>query len=135
MLVGYELELSRFLKNGADVWLNNPVISREASGTSGMSAAMNAAINLSTLDGWVCEFAKDGENSFIVPPADTALNAEERDRHDLLEIYQTLNNRILPAYYNHPKEWSRIMLNSMNEVVPFFDADRMADEYYKKIYT
>ena len=135
VLVGYELELSRFLKNGADVWLNNPVISREASGTSGMSAAMNAAINLSTLDGWVCEFAKDGENSFIVPPADPTLSPEERDRHDLLEIYQTLNNRILPTYYDHPEEWSRVMLNSMNDVVPFFDADRMADEYYKKIYT
>ena len=134
MLVGYELELSRFLKNGSDIWLNNPVVTREASGTSGMTAAMNASVNLSTFDGWVCEFARDGENSFIIPEADRSLSPEDRDRHDLLGFYQQLDERVLPAYYKNPAEWSRIVLNSMNDVVPFFDADRMADEYYKKIY-
>jgi len=134
VLVGYELSLSRLLKNGADIWLNNPVVTREASGTSGMSAAMNGAVNLSTFDGWVCEFARDGENSFIVPPADPALTHDDRDRHDLLGIYQALNERVLPLYYERPDEWSRLVLNSMNDVVPFFDADRMADEYYKRIY-
>ena len=134
VLVGYELELSRFLKNGSDIWLNNPVVTREASGTSGMTAAMNASINLSTYDGWVCEFAKDGENSFIVPPADPALSAEERDRHDLLGIHDALTQRILPLYYETPDAYYKTVLNSMNDVVPFFDADRMADEYYKKIY-
>ena len=135
VLVGYELELSRFLKNGSDVWLNNPVVTREASGTSGMSAAMNGSINLSTFDGWVCEFARDGENSFVIPSPDPASTPEDRDRHDLLGIYQALTERILPTYYDRPDEWSRVMLNSMNDVVPYFDADRMADEYYKKIYT
>ena len=53
VLVGYELELSRFLKNGSDIWLNNPVVTREASGTSGMTAGMNASVNLSTDDGWI----------------------------------------------------------------------------------
>jgi len=134
VLVGYELELSRFLKNGADVWLNNPVVTREASGTSGMTAAMNASINLSTYDGWVCEFAKDGVNSFIVPPADPSLSPENRDRHDMLGIYQILQEKILPLYYDHPEDWSRIVLNSMNDVVPFFDSDRMAGEYYRNIY-
>ncbi len=134
VLVGYELELSRFLKNGSDVWLNNPVVTREASGTSGMTAAMNGSVNLSTFDGWVCEFAKDGENSFIVPPADQSLSADERDRHDLLGIHQALQQRILPTYYERPDEWFKLVLNSMNDVVPYFDADRMADEYYKKIY-
>jgi glycogen phosphorylase len=74
VLVGYELELSRLLKNGSDVWLNNPVVTREASGTSGMTAAMNASVNLSTYDGWVCEFSKDSHNSFIIPPADPSLD-------------------------------------------------------------
>lgn len=134
VLVGYELELSRFLKNGSDIWLNNPVVTREASGTSGMTAAMNASVNLSTYDGWVCEFAKDGENSFIIPEADRSLSPEDRDRHDLLGFYQALNNKVMPAYYDRPDDWSKIVLNSMNDVVPFFDADRMADEYYKKIY-
>ena len=134
VLVGYELELSRFLKNGSDIWLNNPIVTREASGTSGMTAAMNGSVNLSTYDGWVCEFAKDGENSFIIPPADPGLSPDERDRHDLLGYYTALNEKILPTYYDRPDEWSRIVLNSMNDVVPFFDADRMVDEYYKKIY-
>jgi starch phosphorylase len=134
VLVGYELELSRFLKNGSDIWLNNPIVTREASGTSGMTAAMNGSVNLSTYDGWVCEFAKDGENSFIISPADPALSPEDRDRHDLLGFYSALNEKILPTYYDKPDEWSRIVLNSLNDVVPFFDADRMADEYYKKIY-
>jgi len=134
VLVGYELELSRFLKNGADIWLNNPVVTREASGTSGMTAAMNAAINLSTFDGWVCEFAKDGQNSFIIQPADPALSPEDRDHHDMQGFYQILNETILPTYYDRPDEWSRIVLNSMNDVVPFFDSARMVDEYYKKIY-
>jgi starch phosphorylase len=134
VLVGYELELSRFLKNGSDIWLNNPIVTREASGTSGMTAAMNGSVNFSTYDGWVCEFAKDGENSFIIPPADPALSPEDRDRHDMLGFYSALNEKILPTYYDKPDDWSRIVLNSMNDVVPFFDADRMADEYYKKIY-
>jgi glycogen phosphorylase len=134
VLVGYELGLSRLLKNGADIWLNNPVVTREASGTSGMTAAMNGAINVSTYDGWVCEFAEDGKNSFILPPADPALNSEDRDRHDLLSFYQAMNEKILPLYYGKSTEWNQLVLKSMNDVVPFFDADRMADEYYKKIY-
>jgi starch phosphorylase len=134
VLIGYELELSRFLKNGSDIWLNNPVVTREASGTSGMTAAMNASVNLSTFDGWVCEFARDGENCFIIPEADRSLSPEERDRSDMHGFYQTMNQRVLPVYYDEPTEWDRVVMNSMNDVAPFFDADRMADEYYRKIY-
>ncbi|MCH7227532.1 alpha-glucan family phosphorylase [Haloferula sp. A504] len=135
VLVGYELELSRMVKYGADIWLNNPVVTREASGTSGMTAAMNAAINLSTFDGWVCEFAKDGHNSFIVPPADPGLSDHDRDEHDRIGILDILQNKALPMYYERPAEWSQLVLNSMGEVVPFFDSDRMADEYYEQVYS
>ena len=134
VLVGYELQLSRFLKNGSDVWLNNPVVTREASGTSGMTASMNGSVNLSTFDGWVCEYAEDGKNSFIIPPADLSLNPTDRDRHDLLGFYEAMNEKILPLYYDQPDQWNQLVLNSMDDVVPFFDADRMADEYYRKIY-
>jgi starch phosphorylase len=99
-----------------------------------MSAAMNGSVNLSTNDGWVCEFARDGENSFIIPPADPGLSPEDRDRHDMLGIYQALNERILPLYYDRPEDWARLMLRSMSDVAPQFDSDRMADEYYRKIY-
>jgi len=134
VLTGYELELSRHLKYGSDVWLNNPVVTREASGTSGMTAAMNGSVNLSTFDGWVCEFAKPGENSYIIPMADPELPPAERDRHDLLGFYSIMKEQILPLYYDKPEEWAKITLQSMNDVVPYFDANRMADEYYKKIY-
>ena len=134
VLTGYELELSRLLKTGSDVWLNNPVVTREASGTSGMTAAMNGSVNLSTYDGWVCEFAKDGENSFIIPQADPSLSPEDRDRHDLMGFYDIIKRQVLPTYYHKPDDWYNLVLHSMNDVVPFFDADRMADEYYKKIY-
>ena len=134
VLTGYELELSRFLKNGSDVWLNNPVVTREASGTSGMTAAMNGSVNLSTYDGWICEFAKDSENSFIIPTPDPILDADERDRQDMLGFYAKLCGEILPLYYGKPDDWARIVFNSMNDVVPFFDSDRMAAEYYEKMY-
>lgn len=134
VLVGYELELSRDLKNGSDVWLNNPVVTREASGTSGMTAAMNGSLNFSTWDGWICEFGKDGENSFIVPPAEPNLSPEARDHTDLVNLHRILNESICPKYYNHSNDWWRMVLQSMNDVVPYFDADRMVREYYEKIY-
>ncbi|MBT8045284.1 MAG: alpha-glucan family phosphorylase, partial [Verrucomicrobiae bacterium] len=135
VLVGYELSLSKLMKDGSDIWLNNPVVTREASGTSGMTAAMNASVNFSTYDGWVCEFSKDGHNSFIIPEADPTLSEEARDQHDMLGFYQSLETKILPAYYDNPESWWQIVMNSMNEVVPFFDSDRMADEYYTKMYS
>jgi starch phosphorylase len=134
VLTGYELELSRLLKVGSDVWLNNPVVTREASGTSGMTAAMNGSVNLSTYDGWICEFAEDGVNSFIIPTPDLNLGHEERDRQDMLGAYSKIREEIQPLYYDKPDEWSRIVLRSMNDVVPFFDSDRMAAEYYEKMY-
>jgi len=134
VLVGYELALSKLLKDGSDIWLNNPVVTREASGTSGMTAAMNASVNFSTFDGWVCEFAKDGENSFIIPEADLSLSDEARDEHDRLGFFQLLETKVLPAYYGNQDDWWNLVLNSMNDVVPFFDSDRMADEYYTKMY-
>ena len=122
------------MKAGSDAWLNNPVVTREASGTSGMTASMNASINFSTYDGWVCEYAKDGENSFIVPPADPNCSPEARDQHDLDALYHILDNKIKPLYYDNPDGWGDMVLNSMNDVVPFFDSDRMADEYYTKLF-
>ena len=134
VLVGYELALSKLLKDGADVWLNTPIVPREASGTSGMAAAMNGAVNLSTYDGWICEFARDGENSFVIPGPEADASPQERDRHDLLATYHILENKILPMYYERSQEWWKLVLSSMDDVVPFFDSDRMATEYYENLY-
>lgn len=130
VLTGYELALSKLLKDGSDVWLNTPVVTREASGTSGMTAAMNASLNLSTFDGWICEFAKDGENAFLLPVAESGdINAEDRDN-----LLDKLETTVIPTYYKNQKKWGQMVLNSMNDVSEEFNSDRMAREYYEKLY-
>lgn len=135
VLIGYELDLSRALKYGADVWLNTPRVSREASGTSGMSAAMNGALHFSTSDGWHPEFAKETENSFTIATVAHTLPVEEQDEMDNKSMMDILENQIIPMYYDKPKKWIKMMKNSMKDVTPMFDSLRMADEYYAKMYT
>ena len=135
VLTGYELSLSKSLKQGSDVWLNNPRVPREASGTSGMTAAMNASVNLSTDDGWIPEFAKNGVNSFVVPKADYAnMSVFDVDNYDMNQLYDILENQILPMYYERPDEWRQVVKNAMDDVKEQFNSDRMADEYYKIMY-
>ena len=135
VLTGYELALSKSLKQGSDLWLNNPRVPREASGTSGMTAAMNGSVNLSTDDGWIPEFAKHGENSFVVPKADYMnMSIYEQDRYDFNKLYEILENEILPTYYDQPDKWRKIQQNSMKDVKQNFNSDRMADEYYSIMY-
>lgn len=132
---GYELALSKRLKQAADVWLNNPRVPREASGTSGMTAAMNGAVNFSTFDGWICEFANHGNNSFIVPPVDyTAMHVQEQDQYDLDQMYEILERQILPLYYDNFPVWRQITQNGMRDVRFQFDSNRMAHEYYELMY-
>ena len=133
VLTGYELALSKALKDGADLWLNTPIVPREASGTSGMTAAMNGAINLSTNDGWICEFEKSTgpeQNAFIVPTAPEG----NPDEHDRDYLFQLLEEDILPMYYERPADWQALQLRSMNDVNAYFTSARMAREYYEKMY-
>ncbi|MFA6195517.1 MAG: alpha-glucan family phosphorylase [Sulfurimonas sp.] len=134
VLIGYELELSRILKKGSDVWLNTPRVSREASGTSGMSASMNGSVHLSTDDGWHPEFAKDGVNSFTIPPVDSSLSIEQQDHEDNKNLLDIIEHKIIPLYYDEPKEWIKIVKNAMSDVIPAFDSGRMVHEYYTKMY-
>jgi len=134
VLTGYELWLSGHLKKGSDLWLNNPRLYHEASGTSGMTAAMNASVNLSIPDGWVPEFAKHGENSFVIATASDHLSQEEKDKFEAEKLYEVLENEILPAYYDSPDQWAKIVKTSMKEVLTYFDSARMANEYYEKMY-
>jgi glycogen phosphorylase len=134
ILVGYELKLARLLKQGADVWLNVPRITHEASGTSGMAAAMNGALNVCSPDGWFPEFARDKMNSFVVPACDISQPDHIQDDADADSLYQLLETEILPMYYDYPKRWMEMVKNSMKDVVPKFDSNRMAKEYYEKLY-
>lgn len=135
VLTGYELTLSKRLKQASDVWLNNPRVPREASGTSGMTAAMNGSVNLSTNDGWICEFINNGNNGFVVPPADYVnMTTEEQDNYDLEQLYNILEKEILPIYYDTPDTWRQIVKNGMRDVQVRFDSNRMAEEYYEIMY-
>jgi len=135
VLVGYELGLSKRLKQSADIWLNNPRVPREASGTSGMTAAMNGAVNFSTDDGWIPEFIDQGHNGFVVPKADYAkMSVQEQDQYDLDKVYDLLERDILPMYYERYDTWRQIAKNGMRDVRFQFDSGRMANEYYELLY-
>lgn len=134
VLTGYEIELSRKLKCGSDIWLNTPRITREASGTSGMTAAFNGSVNLSINDGWIPEFEKNGENSFVLPALDHTLPVWEQDQQDCANLFDILENEVLPTYYNNPKKWQEIVFNALTDVIPEFTSNRMAAQYYKELY-
>jgi starch phosphorylase len=135
VLVGYELGLSKRLKQAADLWLNNPRVPREASGTSGMTAAMNGAVNFSTDDGWIPEFVDHGNNGFVIPKANYgSMSVQEQDDYDLNMLYEILEKEILPLYYESQDTWRHICKNGMRDVRFRFDSGRMAAEYYDLLY-
>lgn len=132
---GYELALSKQLKQVSDVWLNNPRVPREASGTSGMTAAMSGSVNFSTNDGWIREFIQHGKNGFVVPITDyEKMSVQELDDYDMNKLYDILENQILPLYYEHPEKWRAIVQQGMKDVRVQFDSNRMAREYYEILY-
>ena len=133
VLVGYELGLSAELKKGSDLWLNTPRFPREASGTSGMTAAMNASVSVSIADGWIPEFAKDGENCFIVEHADEQLPENEKDTIEANTLYNVLEKAV-SLYYDKPEQFTKIRKAAMKDVEPEFESGRMAREYYEQLY-
>lgn len=134
VLTGYELGLSALLKKGSDIWLNNPRRYHEASGTSGMTAAMNGSINLSIPDGWVPEFARDRENCFLISPAPDELSETEKDLQENRNLMDTLERLVLPMYYNDQPQLLKMLKKAATDVVPAFESGRLAEEYYTKMY-
>jgi len=131
----YDQEIARLLVQGVDVWMNVPRRPQEASGTSGMTAAMNGAVNFSTDDGWIPEFIDHGHNGFVVPKADYAnMNVQEQDDYDFKKMYEILEQQILPLYYDQHDTWRQIAKNGMRDVQFQFDSGRMAHEYYDLLY-
>lgn len=134
ILSGYELKLSRLLKGGADVWLNTPRLGHEASGTSGMSAAMNGCVNVSIPDGWYPEFVQDGVNGFVIPNTEVTEHRFQQDETDAHNTYSLLEKVVIPLYYDQPARWLSVIRNSMRDIFPTFDSNRMAREYYERLY-
>jgi starch phosphorylase len=135
VLTGYELGLSELLKKGSDVWLNNPRMYHEASGTSGMAAAMNGSINLSLPDGWVPEFARNQENCFLIPKAPDNLSVVEKDNLENESLMDVLEKAVIPMYYNKPGDWLNIIKRAAADINPGFESGRLAKEYNDQMYT
>jgi starch phosphorylase len=129
-LENYDIGLGRLLTRGCDVWLNNPRRPMEASGTSGMKAAMNGALNLSVLDGWWPEGCAHGVNGWAIGEG---AEGPEQDERDLKALYDTLEGEVLPAWAD-PARWARMMRASIAMGVDRFSSDRMVREYFERLY-
>lgn len=127
ILTGYELKLSKLLKMGSDIWLNTPKRPNEASGTSGMTASMNASIHMSTLDGWHVEWVDMyPDDSFTIGDG---INTD--DDYEAKCMYEQLEKA--SNIYDTDKWWKKAC-NCVNHIVEYFDAERMAKEYAEKMY-
>jgi len=138
MLEGYDMTLSRYLISGVDVWLNNPIRPMEASGTSGMKAAMNGVPNLSILDGWWPE-GFQGDNGWAIGGERDIVDPHMRDEDDAASLYHILKNEVIPTYYNRNEsgfsdDWVTISKRAMISSIPHFNTDRMVSEYAKRFY-
>jgi len=131
----YDLALARSLVAGVDVWLNTPEHPLEASGTSGMKAAMNGGINLSVLDGWWSE-GFDGSNGWAIRPHDKRWDADYRQREEAYDLLETLERKVVPAYFERgPRgDWVKIAKASMKTNIPRFNAERMVRNYVERMY-
>lgn len=130
-LQDYDIEIGKLMTRGCDVWLNNPVRPLEASGTSGMKAAMNGVLNCSTLDGWWPEGCVHGENGWQF--GDGYVGTFD-DQHDLYALYAVLQNEVIPCYVQNKQKWIQMMQNSIEMSTEAFSASRMLREYYKIMY-
>jgi starch phosphorylase len=138
LLENYNIEISRYLVSGVDVWLNNPRRPMEASGTSGQKASVNGVINFSVLDGWWAE-GYNGKNGWTIGTSKEYDRYEEQDIADSESIYRTLENKIIPMYYKkeknkYSKEWVQMMKESIVSTGGKYSTARMLVDYTNKLY-
>jgi len=134
----YDIEIARNLVQGVDIWLNTPRRPLEASGTSGMKAAANGALNLSILDGWWDE-GYNGRNGWAIGHGEEYNDPEYQDVLDSINLYNLLEDEIVPLFYNRrvdgiPSEWIDMMKASMSSICPYFNTNRMVSEYTERFY-
>ena len=137
-LENYDIGMARHLVQGVDVWLNTPRRPQEASGTSGMKAAINGVINCSILDGWWAE-AYNGENGWAIEGNDYYIEDEDRDNFESQQLFNLLENEIIPCFYERvggdlPKRWIARMKASIATGLGFFSSARMVSDYNRKYY-
>jgi starch phosphorylase len=134
----YDMHVARQMLAGCDVWLNNPRRPLEASGTSGMKAAINGCLNFSILDGWWRE-GYDGANGFAIGEDSHPANVEEQDRQDSANLFKALTEDVIPCFYNRdaqglPRQWIKRIRRALVTLVPRFNTWRMVQEYTTRYY-
>lgn len=134
----YDIQVARYLISGSDVWLNNPRRPLEASGTSGQKVSAHGGLNCSIMDGWWRE-GYDGSNGFSIGPDSHTDNTEEQDRIDCQNLYEVLENQVIPEYYNRdvagiPRKWIKRIRRAMITLVGEYSTDRMVADYVEKYY-
>jgi starch phosphorylase len=134
----YDMRVGRQLVQGVDVWLNTPRRPLEASGTSGMKAGMNGALNCSIADGWWPE-GHSGQNGWVIAGKDCGGDEAAQDREDALALYQLLEQEVVPALHDRggngrPRAWVRRMKEAIATLAPRFSSDRMVREYADTAY-
>ena len=132
----YDLHVAHFLTQGCDVWLNNPRKPLEASGTSGMKAALNGVPQLGTLDGWWAEGFSAGMNGWAIPLAPAE---GEPEAADLTHLFEILENEVVPAYYDrvpgrHSPAWVQMMKGAMAVAIERFTTRQMLQAYVTRYY-
>ena len=127
-LDNYNMWLGKLITSGVDVWLNTPLRPNEASGTSGMKAALNGVPNLSILDGWWEEGCKDNINGWAI-----GNDSNSDDINDANQLYDILKNKVIPTFYNDKQAWAQLMKESIKSATNF-TALRMIEEYNEKFY-
>lgn len=138
-LEDYDMNVARYLVQGVDVWLNTPRRPNEASGTSGMKAALNGVLNFSVLDGWWRE-GYNGKNGWSIGEDQEATDPHQQDDADAENLYNTLENEIIPLYYenrtadNLPSDWVGYIKESIKTLAPMFSTRRMVKEYIMEMY-
>ena len=134
----YNMNVARYMVQGVDVWLNNPIRPMEASGTSGMKAALNGALALSVLDGWWDEVGPCDYGWSIGGP-ENYKSEDERDAVEAESLYSLIEQEIAPTYYAKNERgispsWISLMKESVKHIAPLFNTNRMVEEYYEKFY-
>ncbi len=130
-LEDYDMKLGRLMTSGCDLWLNNPRRPKEASGTSGMKAAMNGVLNFSVLDGWWPEGYQPGLTGWQIGDG---YEGPEQDKVDTESLYQVLLTEIIPTYYERREKWQEMMRVSIEMAEERFSAARMLRDYYEQLY-
>lgn len=128
-LPGYDMALAKLMTSGCDVWLNTPLPPLEASGTSGMKAAVNGVLNLSVLDGWWMEACIEGATGWAIGDANLGTAGDDAE-----DLYTAMEAHVLPLYHGDQVRWTWMMKQSISKIASYFNSQRMMRRYASEAY-